>query len=561
MAEPAQQEQTNAERIEKMAILSLDLQRGVSGDMMVAALLDAGASFEKVQQALSSLPLSGFSLEKSDVIKSSIRMCDFKVKLVCDNHDADMEYLFPHLFGHDASPEAHDHGHDHHHDHDHGHDHHDHDHDQAHEHEHDEHAASQSTNSASTFTIKSLTPLNSADEQLFSATKPLPPHEHSHAHDHDHAHCHDHDHDHDHGHSHSHGSHSHEHRSLQNVYALIDQSLASTPAKTLAKKVFAIIAAAEAKAHGTSPDLVHFHEVGGLDSIADVLSFAVCIDDLQIDTVYASTLGEGYGEIVCQHGLLPIPVPAVSNIVAAHHLPIQTGRCYGELVTPTGAAMVAALEPKFTTPQGMTIISTGYGAGKRAYEKPSFVRAMLLSPVTGTDTTRTSDNTASAPAWGLALGEIGAAPYGDEIIELKSNIDDTTGELLGALMDKLLAAGAQDVSFRSIFMKKNRPAVELCVLCHEDKVPELTRIILTESSSIGVRFSRQQRLIMKREAGEFASSLGPVKVKRCTLNPALGQHEVIYPEFESIKEIAAQTKLPLKEVEARIKGELYAQQH
>ena len=538
-----------------MAILSLDLQRGVSGDMMVAALLDAGASFEKVQQALSSLPLSGFILEKSDVIKASIKMCDFKVKLVCDNHDADMEYLFPHLFGHETSPEphAHDHKHDHH-DHDHGHGHHGH----SHDHEHDEHTTIAPNTS---FIIKSLTPLTSADGQLFSATKPLPPHEH--CHDHDHEHCHDHD------HSYGHGGHSHEHRSLQDVYALIDQSMASDPAKTLAKKVFAIIAAAEAKAHGTSPDLVHFHEVGGLDSIADVLSFAVCIDDLKIDTVYASTLGEGYGEIVCQHGLLPIPVPAVSNIVAAHRLPIQTGRCYGELVTPTGAAMVAALEPKFTTPQGMTITSTGYGAGKRAYEKPSFVRAMLLSPVTGADTatavtaTASADvaDTARATAWGLDLGDIGAAPYGDEIIELKSNIDDTTGELLGVLMDKLLNAGAQDVSYRSIFMKKNRPAVELCVLCHEDKVPELTRIILTESSSIGVRFSRQQRLIMKREAGEFASSLGPVKIKRCTLNPALGQHEVTYPEFESIKEIAAQTKLPLKEVEARIKGELYAQHH
>lgn len=546
-----------------MAILSLDLQRGVSGDMMVAALLDAGASFEKVQQALSSLPLSGFILEKSDVIKASIKMCDFKVKLVCDNHDADMEYLFPHLFGHETSPEphAHDHKHDHH-DHDHGHGHHGH----SHDHEHDEHTTIAPNTS---FIIKSLTPLTSADGQLFSATKPLPPHEHCHDHDHEHCHDHDHEHCHDHDHSYGHGGHSHEHRSLQDVYALIDQSMASDPAKTLAKKVFAIIAAAEAKAHGTSPDLVHFHEVGGLDSIADVLSFAVCIDDLKIDTVYASTLGEGYGEIVCQHGLLPIPVPAVSNIVAAHHLPIQTGRCYGELVTPTGAAMVAALEPKFTTPQGMTITSTGYGAGKRAYEKPSFVRAMLLSPVTGADTatavtaTASADvaDTARATAWGLDLGDIGAAPYGDEIIELKSNIDDTTGELLGVLMDKLLNAGAQDVSYRSIFMKKNRPAVELCVLCHEDKVPELTRIILTESSSIGVRFSRQQRLIMKREAGEFASSLGPVKIKRCTLNPALGQHEVTYPEFESIKEIAAQTKLPLKEVEARIKGELYAQHH
>lgn len=504
-----------------MNILSLDLQRGVSGDMMVAALLDAGASFARVQQALSSLALQGVSLEISRVTKTSISMCDFKVKLAQDNHDADMAYLFPHKKDLVAIATA------------------------------SEKETAISTNNATNDSATVISPtilgirtLKSAP--LVSITQNETKHKHEHNHDH-----------HNHGHKHH-----HEHRALKDVYALIEQSTTSDTAKALAKKVFAIIAQAEAKAHGTDPEFVHFHEVGGLDSIADVLSFAVCIDDLKIERVYATPLGEGYGEIVCQHGLLPIPVPAVTNIVNAHHLPLQTGRCYGELVTPTGAAMVAALEPQFINPPRSQIISSGYGAGKRQYDLPSFVRALLLQPETSEQATSgtSTSSAASADSILVDLGKLGAAPFGDTIIELKSNIDDCSGELLGALMEKLLQAGAQDVSFNSIFMKKNRPAVTLCVLCHEDKITELTRIILTESSSIGVRFSRQQRLIMKREAQEFNSSLGTVQVKRCELNPALGQHVCIYPEFDSLKALATKYGLPLKEVEARVKGELYAAQ-
>lgn len=552
-----------------MNILSLDLQRGISGDMMVAALLDAGASFVRVQQALSSLALQGVSLEVSRVTKASIAMCDFKVKLAQDNHDADMAYLFPHNkeLAARATETA-------------------------------EKEAKEAT-TPTTISAKAAAPAGDAPAGSailgIKALKSAPCHgitlqelehahhhydddeAHTHDHEHSHEHCHDHDLDHGHGHSHEYGhhhdhghdhnhdhahGHHHEHRALKDVYALIEQSTASAAAKELAKKVFAIIAEAEAKAHGTDPEFVHFHEVGGLDSIADVLSFAVCIDDLQIERVYATPLGEGYGEIVCQHGLLPIPVPAVTNIVSAHHLPLQSGRCYGELVTPTGAAMIAALEPEFSNPPQAQLLSSGYGAGKRQYDLPSFVRAMVLQAEAGEQ----ADGAArGADAKGVAgglidLGELGTAPFGDTIIEIKSNIDDCSGELLGALMEKLLQAGAQDVSFSSIFMKKNRPAVTLCVLCHEDKIAELTRLILTESSSIGVRFSRQQRLIMKREAQEFNSSLGTVQVKRCELNPALGQHVCVYPEFDSLKALAAKCGLPLKEVEARVKGELYAAQ-
>ena len=482
-----------------MAILSLDVQRGVSGDMMVAALFDAGANFDEVKRVLQSLPLNGFSIEKKAVTKASLNMCDFTVKLEHDNHDADMAYLHPDRYG-------------------------------------------------PSLTIKG--PI-SAEAMLTQAAQLTPEHhhahDHEHVHDHEHLHEHEHEHSHEHGHDHDHEhshGHSHTHRALSDVVALIESSCATQAAKDLAIKVFTIIAAAEAKAHGTSPDLVHFHEVGGLDSIADILAFAVCVTDLKITQTYATHLGEGFGEVRCQHGLLPIPVPAVANICAAHHLPLVTGRCYGELVTPTGAAMLAALECHFAPAPLTTMIAVGYGAGKRTYDKPSFVRATLLQ----------EPSADLAPYYNCA-----SSPYRDTIVEIKSNIDDLSGELMGTLFERLKHEGAVDVSLRSIFMKKNRPGFELCVLCHEEQVKQLVTTILTETSAIGVRLSRQERYIMAREQRSFVSSLGPVTIKHCELDPELGTYSIDYVEFDSLKELAAVTGRPLKEVEAIVKGELYAQ--
>lgn len=478
-----------------MAILSLDVQRGVSGDMMVAALLDAGANFDEVKRVLQSLPLNGFSIEKKAVTKASLNMCDFTVKLEQDNHDADMAYLHPDRYG-------------------------------------------------PSLTIKA--PI-SAEAMLTQAAQLTPEHyhahDHEHVHDHEHMHEHEHEHSHEHGHDHSHG-HSHTHRALSDVVALIESSCATQAAKDLAIKVFTIIAAAEAKAHGTSPDLVHFHEVGGLDSIADILAFAVCVTDLKITQTYATHLGEGFGEVRCQHGLLPIPVPAVANICAAHKLPLVTGRCYGELVTPTGAAMLAALECHFAPAPLTTMIAVGYGAGRRTYDKPSFVRATLLHEPSADQT----------PDCNCA-----SSPYRDTIVEIKSNIDDLSGELMGTLFERLKHEGAVDVSLRSIFMKKNRPGFELCVLCHEEQVKQLVTTILTETSAIGVRLSRQERYIMARAQRSFVSSLGPVTIKHCELDPELGTYSIDYVEFDSLKELSAVTGRPLKEVEAIVKGELYAQ--
>ncbi len=185
---------------------------------------------------------------------------------------------------------------------------------------------------------------------------------------------------HEHHEHHDHAANHHEERTLRQILPLLEGSAASAGAKALAVEIFAIIAAAEAKAHDTTPERVHFHEVGALDSIIDVLSAAVLYDSLQVEHCCASPLCEGRGMINCRHGLLPIPVPAVRHILEDHHLPLQRCQEYAELITPTGAAIVAALKPEFVLQPPANILKTGYGAGKRPYARPSFVQAQLFMP-------------------------------------------------------------------------------------------------------------------------------------------------------------------------------------
>ena len=179
-------------------------------------------------------------------------------------------------------------------------------------------------------------------------------------------------------HTHHEHHHHHEHRHLHDILHIIDHAQMTDHAKELAKKIFTILGEAEAKAHGTTIEEVHFHEVGAVDSIVDIISAAVCFDDLGIDEVYIPVIYEGTGTVNCAHGTLPIPVPAVNNIVSSHHLPLHIDTIKGELVTPTGAAIAASIVTSHTLPSTFTIKKTGIGAGKRAYERPSLLRAMLI---------------------------------------------------------------------------------------------------------------------------------------------------------------------------------------
>lgn len=283
-----------------MKSLYLECNAGISGDMLVAALLDLGADKEALDKALQSIPAKGFEYKISRVSKAGVNCCDFDVILDEEhaNHDHDMAFLH----GNDDAV-VHSHEHEHHRDHD-------------HEHEHSH-----------------------------------VPHEHHH---------------------------HHEHRGLQEVIAIIDATDMSAAAKELALKIFDIIADAEAKAHAVEKNAVHFHEVGAIDSIVDIVAIAVCADSLGVENVIVPELCEGRGTVRCQHGVLPVPVPATADIMQrfgfnVHLLPVQ-----GEFVTPTGAAAAAALMTTDELPQSFKILGIGLGAGKRQYERPSILRALLI---------------------------------------------------------------------------------------------------------------------------------------------------------------------------------------
>ena len=355
-------------------------------------------------------------------------------------------------------------------------------------------------------------------------------HEHSHHHEHEktlgHGHCHE-AHEHDHAHEHHHHEHihehhhPHEHRNLADVTAILNSGNLTPRARALALKIFGIVAEAESKAHGKPVDEVHFHEVGAIDSIVDIAAAAVCLDDLGIDDVIVSGLSEGTGFVECQHGLLPIPVPAVANIAAAHGLPLRImPGVRGEMVTPTGAAIAAAVRTRSALPETFTIQKIGLGAGKRDFGMPNVLRAMLIEEAAATD---------APPA---------------EIAILETNIDDSTGETLGLAMGALLDAGALDVHYIPAFMKNNRPAWLLRVICRNADVSALERIIFTETSSIGVRRLQASRTCLARSTVDVTLPAGAVKVKKCTFD---GQ-TFYYPEYESVKALAASSGVPFADL-------------
>lgn len=200
-----------------------------------------------------------------------------------------------------------------------------------------------------------------------------------HIHDHEHNHNHDHEHPHTHEHESHEKPHTHTHRGISDIFEIIDKAAMTERAKSIAKKIFDILAEAESKAHGVPKDQVHFHEVGAVDSIVDVIAIAVCLDNLDIDKVIVPKLYEGQGTVRCQHGILPVPVPAVTNIVSQHRIKLEILNIMGELVTPTGAATVAAIRTSDQLPKEFIIEKVGMGSGKRDYGLAGFLRAMIIS--------------------------------------------------------------------------------------------------------------------------------------------------------------------------------------
>lgn len=335
-----------------------------------------------------------------------------------------------------------------------------------------------------------------------------------------HCHCHEEGHDGEAHHCCRQGKdHYHTHRGLAEILPMIDVCDMTETAKALARKIFRIIGEAEAKAHDLPLDEVHFHEVGALDSIVDVVAAAVTFDSLHIKEVIVPKLTEGTGTVRCRHGVMPVPVPATVNIVSAYKIPMELTGAKGEYVTPTGAAIAAAISTSHQLPPSFVIKKAGLGAGKRAYtDRSGILRAFLIQGEENEDR--------------------------DKVVKLETDIDDCSGEVLGYVMKKLFKAGAKDVHYAPIFMKKNRPAWELTVICKEDQVEELEQIIFTETTTIGIREYPLMRSVLDREEKEVETVYGKASVKQVSL----GKMTRSYPEYETVKKLAKKSKVPFMDV-------------
>ena len=342
-------------------------------------------------------------------------------------------------------------------------------------------------------------------------------HDMEYLHGHDHPHEHDHGHGHDHSHEHEHGNaHHHMHRGLPEILDIIGQADLEPAARELASRIFRILGEAEAKAHGVPLQEVHFHEVGAVDSIIDIVASAVCLTDLGVKRVVVPPLAEGHGTIRCQHGIIPVPVPAVVNIVSSCGLALRPVDTEGELVTPTGAAIAAAVRTDAKLPEAYRILKTGLGAGKRQYNRPSLLRAMLLEVDSETE---------------------------EQIVKLETNVDDCTGEALGHVMEVLFAAGARDVYYTPVYMKKNRPAWQISVICMEEKRQELEHILFAQTSTIGIRRAAMERTVMDRRIEKTATPWGEARIKISSL----GELEKAVPEYEDVKKISLAAGIPWQE--------------
>lgn len=356
-----------------------------------------------------------------------------------------------------------------------------------------------------------------------------PHEEHSHVHfDEEHMH-----HEHVHGiQEYVHDAHAHEHRGLFEIKKIIQHTKMTESAKKLAIRIFEILAEAEAKAHGVPMEEVHFHEVGAVDSIVDIVAAAVCLDDLGADEVIVTKLSEGSGMIRCQHGLIPVPVPAVVNIAQAYGLDFYRTQVEGELVTPTGAAIVAAVRTGTKLPAEFRIIKAGLGAGKRKYELPGILRAMFIEYA---EEMQEQEHKLT-----------------DTVYRLESNIDDCSGENFGYVWNKLMEAGARDVNYIPVFMKKNRPAYQLNVICDKKDIDKIENIIFKETTTIGIRRMEMERTILKRKNECIETTLGKANVKICILPNG---EKRCYPEYQSVEQIATKYDLSYQYVYEKIRAE------
>jgi uncharacterized protein (TIGR00299 family) protein len=448
-----------------MKVLYLDIFSGVSGDMFIGALLDLGLDFAALERELHKLGLDEFHLHVSRQQRGQIAGTKFDVHLEHAEHEHEHE--------HQADPApapAHAHGHGHEPSHGHG-----------HEHEHGHHHE--------------------------------PEHAHDHTHDHEQEHGHEHDHDQGHG------------RTAAEIRTLLQRSRLSDWVKEKALAVFQRVAVAEGKIHGQPPEHVHFHEVGAVDSIVDIVGACVGLELLGRPRVWAGPVIEGTGWVHCAHGRFPLPAPATLEILAARGVAVTQCAEPHELVTPTGAALLAEFVERFGPMQELKAARIGYGLGTRDnHTRPNVLRAVLGE----------ANTAGAAHDWET-----------DTITVLETNLDDINAEWLGHFVEQALAQGALDVFHTPVQMKKNRPGVVLTLLCAEEKADAFCALILRETTSFGVRRHQMERRKLRREFVTVRIPFGEVQVKVGRLDGKVTQ---VAPEFEACKRLAEAANVPLKSI-------------
>ena len=444
-------------------ILYLDCFSGVSGDMLLGALLDAGAPFDELERVVASLGLDGVSIARERVDRAGIGATKFRVAES------------------GATPPAAD---DHKHDHDHGHDHNHHDHRHA---------------------------------------RPAPaPAAQQHSHD-QHGHHHHGDHHHDHHHD-AGGGPAHHHRGLSEITAIVDRAALPAAARKRAAGLFRRLAEVEAGIHGVAVEEVHLHEVGAIDSIVDITLAVAAMERLAPERVVASPLNVGSGTVLCEHGELPVPAPATVELLAG--APIYAQGPPVELVTPTGALLVTAYADAYGALPPMRVERIGYGAGDRDVPaRPNVLRALV----------------------GDGEDAAGAGATAEQVVVLECEIDDMNPQLYGVLMERLIDAGAFDVFYAPIQMKKNRPGTLVTVVAPPARREALAGLLFAESTTIGVRVTETARERLEREVVTVESPIGPVRIKVARRGGVVVNAA---PEFEDCARLAAERSLPVKAAQA-----------
>jgi uncharacterized protein (TIGR00299 family) protein len=460
-----------------MKTLYLDLFSGISGDMFIGALIDLGVDADKLERELAKLKLDGYHLHIARKQKSGIAGVKFDV------HMQKVSGVRCQVSGHE-----------------------------------DDH-----------------------DHEVHETACGLPIHEQGHGHEHPHAprlaaskRSED-------GITHHDHHHHDDSRNFAAIKKLITRSKLSPWVKKKSLAVFQRIAEAEGKIHGQPPDEVHFHEVGAVDSIVDIAGGCIALEMLGKPRVLASAVTEGVGWVDCAHGRFPIPAPATLAILGARGIGVTQCEEPHELVTPTGAALLAELVESFGPMQGLVAEKTGFGLGTRDNQ----TRANVLRAVLGAESTvHSPQSTVKATQsrdWEM-----------DTVAVLETNLDDINSEILGHFVELALAAGALDVFHTAIQMKKSRPGVLLTVLCAEADADRFAELILRETTAFGVRRTVAERRKLRREFATVKTRFGPVAVKFGKLDGKVVQAA---PEFESCRKLADQKKVPVKRIyEAAVKA-------